>query len=79
MIIEVVNTGFNPMRASLVIMYKIVILGQDFDMSPERFTLDNMFAMELHKYQDVAEQIVNHAIKVVVSQFLIICVYFRLC
>lgn len=43
---------------------KIVILGQDFDMSPERFTLDNMFAMELHKYQDVAEQIVNHAIKV---------------
>ncbi|XP_028177563.1 dynein heavy chain 10, axonemal, partial [Ostrinia furnacalis] len=37
--------------------------GQDFDMSPERFTLENMFAMELHKYQDVAEEIVNHAIK----------------
>lgn len=33
-------------------------------MSPERFTLENMFAMELHKYQDVAEEIVNHAIKV---------------
>ncbi|PZC71734.1 hypothetical protein B5X24_HaOG212562 [Helicoverpa armigera] len=37
--------------------------GQDFDMSPDRFTLENMFAMELHKYQDVAEEIVNHAIK----------------
>ncbi|CAB3257120.1 unnamed protein product [Arctia plantaginis] len=37
--------------------------GQDFDMSPERFTLENMFAMELHKYQDIAENIVNFAIK----------------
>ncbi|XP_049877279.1 dynein axonemal heavy chain 10 [Pectinophora gossypiella] len=37
--------------------------GQTFDMSPDRFTLDNMFSMELHKYQEVAEQIVNHAIK----------------
>ncbi|XP_026741363.1 dynein heavy chain 10, axonemal [Trichoplusia ni] len=37
--------------------------GQDFDMSPDRFTLENMFAMELHKYQEVAEEIVNHAIK----------------
>ncbi|KAM3960300.1 LOW QUALITY PROTEIN: dynein heavy chain at 89D [Aphomia sociella] len=36
---------------------------QDFDMSPDRFTLENMFAMELHKYQEVAEEIVNHAIK----------------
>lgn len=25
--------------------------GQVFDMHPDRFTLDNMFAMELHKYQ----------------------------
>lgn len=25
--------------------------GQHFDMSPDRFTLENMFAMELHKYQ----------------------------
>ena len=33
-------------------------------MSPERFTLENMFAMELHKYQEVAETIVNYAIKV---------------
>lgn len=25
--------------------------GQVFDMHPDRFTLANMFAMELHKYQ----------------------------
>ena len=25
--------------------------GQFFDMHPDRFTLENMFAMELHKYQ----------------------------
>ncbi|CAG9136916.1 unnamed protein product [Plutella xylostella] len=37
--------------------------GKEFDMSAERFTLENMFSMELHKYQDVAEEIVNHAIK----------------
>lgn len=37
--------------------------GQTFDMSADRFTLDNMFAMELHKYQDIAEEIINNAIK----------------
>lgn len=37
--------------------------GQTFDMHPDRFTLANMFAMELHKYQDIAEEIVNNAIK----------------
>ncbi|XP_058811885.1 dynein axonemal heavy chain 10 isoform X1 [Topomyia yanbarensis] len=37
--------------------------GQHFDMSPDRFTLENMFAMELHKYQDIAEEIINNAIK----------------
>uniref|UniRef100_A0A1I8PAD1 Dynein-1, subspecies f n=1 Tax=Stomoxys calcitrans TaxID=35570 RepID=A0A1I8PAD1_STOCA len=37
--------------------------GQYFDMTPERFTLDNMFAMQLHKYQEIAEQILNNAIK----------------
>lgn len=36
---------------------------QFFDMHPDRFTLDNMFAMELHKYQEIAEQIINNAIK----------------
>lgn len=34
-----------------------------FDMAPERFTLDNMFAMELHRFQDMAEEIINNAIK----------------
>lgn len=37
--------------------------GQVFDMSSDRFTLDNMFAMELHRYQDIAEEIINNAIK----------------
>ncbi|XP_058060896.1 dynein axonemal heavy chain 10 [Anopheles bellator] len=37
--------------------------GQHFDMSPDRFTLENMFAMELHKYQEIAEEIINNAIK----------------
>lgn len=37
--------------------------GQVFDMSADRFTLDNMFAMELHRYQDIAEDIINNAIK----------------
>ncbi|XP_058981464.1 dynein axonemal heavy chain 10-like [Musca domestica] len=37
--------------------------GQYFDMTPERFTLENMFAMQLHKYQEIAEQILNNAIK----------------
>ncbi|XP_055585529.1 dynein axonemal heavy chain 10-like [Uranotaenia lowii] len=37
--------------------------GQHFDMAPERFTLENMFAMELHKYQEIAEEIINNAIK----------------
>ncbi|XP_030756931.1 dynein heavy chain 10, axonemal [Sitophilus oryzae] len=34
-----------------------------FDMSPDRFTLDNMFAMELHRFQEIAEGIINNAIK----------------
>lgn len=37
--------------------------GKSFDMSPERFTLDNMFSMELHKYQEIVEEIVLNAIK----------------
>ncbi|KAM7359342.1 dynein heavy chain at 89D isoform 2-T2 [Cochliomyia hominivorax] len=37
--------------------------GQFFDMTPERFTLENMFAMQLHKYQEIAEQILTNAIK----------------
>ncbi|XP_049816413.1 dynein axonemal heavy chain 10 [Schistocerca nitens] len=37
--------------------------GQHFDMAADRFTLENMFAMELHKYQDIAEEIINNAVK----------------
>ncbi|SPP80284.1 dynein heavy chain 10, axonemal [Drosophila guanche] len=37
--------------------------GQYFDMSPARFTLENMFTMQLHKYQEIAEQILTNAIK----------------
>ncbi|CAG9765840.1 unnamed protein product [Ceutorhynchus assimilis] len=37
--------------------------GITFDMAPDRFTLDNMFAMELHRFQDIAEEIINNAIK----------------
>ncbi|XP_017478046.1 PREDICTED: dynein heavy chain 10, axonemal [Rhagoletis zephyria] len=37
--------------------------GQHFDMAPARFTLENMFAMKLHEYQEIAEQILNNAIK----------------
>lgn len=37
--------------------------GKTFDMSPDRFTLDNMFSMELHKYQEIVEEIVLNANK----------------
>jgi dynein heavy chain, axonemal len=37
--------------------------GKTFDMAPQRFTLNNMFAMELHKYQEIVEEIVLNAIK----------------
>ena len=37
--------------------------GQQFDMNPETFTLQNVFAMELHNYADVIGNIVNCAIK----------------
>ncbi|XP_011694340.1 PREDICTED: dynein heavy chain 10, axonemal [Wasmannia auropunctata] len=37
--------------------------GQYFDMDPDRFTLENMFAMELGKYQDIAQDIVMYAVK----------------
>lgn len=37
--------------------------GQKFDMAADVFTLENMFAMELHKYQEIAETIINNAVK----------------
>nr|DBA23158.1 TPA: hypothetical protein GDO54_014099 [Pyxicephalus adspersus] len=37
--------------------------GTNFDMNPDTFTLENMFAMELHKYVDVISDIVASAVK----------------
>lgn len=37
--------------------------GKVFDMTPDRFTLSNMFSMELHKYQEIVEEIVLNANK----------------
>lgn len=37
--------------------------GQKFEMNPETFTLKNVFAMELHRFQDVIGEIVNAAVK----------------
>ncbi|KAE8635010.1 hypothetical protein XENTR_v10002490 [Xenopus tropicalis] len=37
--------------------------GTDFEMNPETFTLENMFAMELHKYADAISDIVASAVK----------------
>lgn len=39
----------------------MVKTGKSFDMSPERFTLDNMFSMDLHKFQGIVEEIVLNA------------------
>jgi dynein heavy chain, axonemal len=41
----------------------MVKTGKSFDMSPDRFTLDNMFSMKLHKYQEIVEEIVLNASK----------------
>ncbi|ELU10552.1 hypothetical protein CAPTEDRAFT_221643 [Capitella teleta] len=35
--------------------------GQKFEMNPETFTLENVFAMELHRFQDTIGEIVNCA------------------
>lgn len=37
--------------------------GTRFEMNPESFTLENMFAMELHKYANVISEIVTFAVK----------------
>lgn len=45
--------------------WKILMVktGKKFDMSPQHFTLHNMFSMELHKYQEIVEEIVLNATK----------------
>jgi len=37
--------------------------GQTFEMNVESFTLQSIFAMELHRFQDKIAEIVNCAIK----------------
>ncbi|XP_055909296.1 LOW QUALITY PROTEIN: dynein axonemal heavy chain 10 [Eupeodes corollae] len=37
--------------------------GKTFDMSAGTFTLENMFNMQLHQYQEIAETILNNALK----------------
>lgn len=37
--------------------------GQKFDMNPETFTLANVFAMELHRFQETIGEIVTCASK----------------
>ena len=37
--------------------------GQVFEMNPETFTLENVFAMELHRFQETIGDIVNCAVK----------------
>ncbi|MGH0114673.1 UNVERIFIED_CONTAM: hypothetical protein FKN15_033990 [Acipenser sinensis] len=37
--------------------------GTEFDMNPDTFTLENMFAMEPHKYADVISETVTSAVK----------------
>ena len=35
----------------------------DFDLNPETFTLENMFAMELHRFHDIIADITASAAK----------------
>lgn len=37
--------------------------GEHFDMAADRFTLENMFAMDLARYTDVALEIIGYAVK----------------
>ena len=37
--------------------------GTSFEMNSDSFTLENMFAMELHKYTNVIGDIVTSAVK----------------
>ena len=37
--------------------------GKNFDMNPETFTLENLFAMELHNFTDTISDIVGSANK----------------
>ena len=58
--IELKNVIFFTFRHWKELMNKT---GQKFEMNPETFTLQNVFAMELHRFQDTIGEIVNCAVK----------------
>ena len=39
------------------------LTGKNFDMNPETFTLENLFAMELHNFNETISEIVGSANK----------------
>ena len=39
------------------------LTGKDFDMNPDTFTLENLFAMDLHNYAEMISDIVASASK----------------
>ena len=47
--------------------------GTSFEMNPATFTLENMFAMELHKHVTVIGDIVTSAVKELSIEKVIIC------
>lgn len=47
--------------------------GTSFEMNPGTFTLNNMFAMELHKHVNVISDIVTSAVKELSIEKVIIC------
>lgn len=49
--------------------------GIEFDMNPETFTLANLFAMELHRFNEVIQNIVTSASK----ELQIEKVFFKFC
>lgn len=55
--------------------------GAKFEINTESFTLENMFAMELHKHSDVIDEIVTCAVKELgiekASCFIFICELFQ--
>lgn len=53
--------------------------GTNFEINPESFTLENMFAMELHKYSDVINEIVTSAVKELSIEKASYCIYYLFC
>eukprot|EP00879_Flechtneria_rotunda_P030999 GHRR01033803.1.p1 GENE.GHRR01033803.1~~GHRR01033803.1.p1 ORF type:complete len:122 (-),score=32.22 GHRR01033803.1:412-777(-) len=41
----------------------MAVTGQSFDLDPKTFTLANMFAMQLHKYEDEIARVTSNALK----------------